>query len=63
MRLLGVVEASDGVQTLQRFPTRAVATLLARVALAPQRAHAREELVELLWPGVSLSVGDRKSVV
>jgi predicted ATPase len=57
VRLLGTVEASDGLQTLQHFPTRAVAALLARVAMAPQRAHAREELIELLWPGVALAVG------
>ena len=57
VRLLGAVEASDGVQTITRFPSRAVASLLARLALAPDRAHAREELVELLWPGVELAVG------
>ena len=57
IRLLGAVEASDGVQAISRFPSRAVASLLARMALAPDRAHAREELVELLWPGVELAVG------
>lgn len=57
VRLLGAVEASDGVQQVLRFPSRAVAALLARLALAPDRAHAREELVELLWPGVDLAVG------
>jgi predicted ATPase/tetratricopeptide (TPR) repeat protein len=57
LRLLGAVEAFDGVQRIERFPARAVAALLARLALAPDRAHAREELVELLWPGVALDVG------
>ena len=57
LRLLGAVEASDGLQAISRFPSRAVASLLARLALAPDRAHAREELVELLWPGVELAVG------
>jgi len=57
LRLLGAVEAFDGMQRIQRFPSRAVAALLARLALAPERAHAREELVELLWPGVALDVG------
>jgi predicted ATPase len=57
LRLLGAVEAFDGQQRLTRFPSRAVAALLARVALAPERAHSREELVELLWPGVELAVG------
>lgn len=57
VRLLGAVEATDGARTLQRFPSRAVAALLARLAAAPDRAHAREELIELLWPGVDLAVG------
>lgn len=57
VRLLGTLEAGNGAQLLLRFPSRAVATLLARLALAPERAHAREELVELLWPGVELTVG------
>lgn len=57
VRLLGAVEAFDGVQRIERFPSRAVAALLARLALAPERAHPREELVELLWPGVALDVG------
>jgi predicted ATPase/tetratricopeptide (TPR) repeat protein len=57
IRLLGTVAASDGVQHLERFPSRAVAALLARLALAPDRVHPREELVELLWPGVALDVG------
>lgn len=57
VRLLGAVEASDGAQTLQRFSSRAVAALLARLACMPERAHAREELVELLWPGVEAAVG------
>ena len=57
LRLLGAVEAFDGTQRIERFPSRAVAALLARLALAPERAHPREELVELLWPGVALDVG------
>ena len=44
-------------QTLLRLPSRAASALLARLAMAPQRAHAREELIELLWPGVALDVG------
>jgi predicted ATPase len=57
VRLLGRVEASDGEQRIERFPSRAVAALLARLALAPERAHAREELAELLWPGAAPEVG------
>jgi len=51
------VEISDGLLRVDRFASRAVAALLARLALAPDRAHGREELIELLWPGVALDVG------
>ena len=62
LRLLGSLEAQAGTAgagapRLDHFPSRAVALLLARLALAPGRAHAREELVELLWPGVLPEVG------
>lgn len=57
LRLLGAVEAHGPGRSLTRWPSRAVAALLARLAMAPDRAHPREELVELLWPGVALDVG------
>ncbi len=57
VRLLGAVEASRPGRTLNRWPTRAVAGLLARLAMQPDRLHPREELIELLWPGVDLVVG------
>ncbi len=55
--LLGGLRLSDGHATLTRLPSRAVTALLARLALAPEQAHARETLIELLWPGVELDVG------
>ncbi len=55
--MLGGLRLSDAEQTLVRLPSRAATALLARLALAPERAHAREELIELLWPGVALDVG------
>ncbi len=55
--LLGGLRLSDATQELTRLPSRAVTALLARLALEPGRAHPREELMELLWPGVQLSVG------
>lgn len=57
LQLLGGLQAHGQQGSLQRWPSRAVALLLARLALAPHRAHAREELVELLWPGVAPAVG------
>jgi len=57
LRLLGGLWLSDGQQQLTRLPSRATTALLARLAMAPQRQHAREELVELLWPGVAAAVG------
>ena len=55
--LLGRLELDSGTQRLTRLPSRAVGALIARLALWPERMHAREELVELLWPGVDLAVG------
>ena len=57
VQLLGTLQARHGDITLTNFSSRSVAALLARLALYPQRSHAREELIELLWPGVSLAVG------
>ena len=57
IRLLGGFDLHDGRDHLTRLPSRAVTALLARLALWPERAHPREELVELLWPGVDLAVG------
>lgn len=55
--MLGGVSATRATTDVQRWPSRAIAALLARLALAPQRVHPREELIELLWPGVSLERG------
>ncbi len=56
--LLGGLQARHlGGQRLSNLGSRSVAALLARLALYPRRSHAREELIELLWPGVSLEVG------
>lgn len=57
VRLLGDVSLHDARQHPLRLPSRAATALLARLALAPERAHSREELIELLWPGIELSVG------
>ncbi|WP_457354002.1 ATP-binding protein [Roseateles sp. P5_D6] len=58
LRLLGGFEIERaGRVELTRLPSRASVLLLARLALAPRRQHPREELVELLWPGVELDVG------
>lgn len=57
VRLLGALEARCGKVVINHFPTRAAGALLARLALQPERAHPREELVELLWPGAAPEVG------
>lgn len=58
LRLLGGFEIERaGRHELSRLPSRAAVLLLARLALQPRRQHPREELVELLWPGVALDVG------
>lgn len=58
--LLGAVRLQDATTVHTRFATRAVAALLARLALAPQRDHPREELTELLWPDVDPDTGRRR---
>lgn len=57
VQLLGGLRATRDDIVLARFPSRAVAMLLARLALYPRRRHSREELMELLWPGVAPGVG------
>ena len=57
VQLLGGLRAQRGDAVLTNFSSRSVGTLLARLALYPQRSHAREELIDLVWPGVALAVG------
>jgi len=57
LRLLGAVELLNHEARPVRLPTRAATLLLARLAMAPQRQHPREELVDLLWPGVDNDTG------
>lgn len=58
LRLLGGFEIERGGRVeLTRLPSRAATLLLARLALQPGRQHPREELIELLWPGVALDAG------
>src|SRR5947209_12781751 len=57
IQLLGGVRATHWNCVIAQFPSRPIAMLLARLALQPQRRHAREELIELLWPNVELDVG------
>jgi predicted ATPase len=57
VQLLGGLQAVRDEHVLVRFPSRAVAMLVARLALYPRRRHPREELIELLWPGVEPAVG------
>lgn len=57
LRLLGALEATRGAVQLSRFPSRAAAALMARLALQPDRAHDRKELVELLCPGMAIDIG------
>lgn len=50
VRVLGGFELDDGRQCLTRLRSRAAMAMVARLALAPARAHARAELAALLWP-------------
>ena len=57
VRLLGGFEIDDGRHRMTRLRSRAAMALLARVAMAPLRDHAREELAALLWPGADAATG------
>lgn len=57
MRVLGSFEIDNGRERLMRLRSRAATLLLARLALAPTRDHAREELCGLLWPDASATLG------
>lgn len=57
LQLLGGFELIDTRPAPVRLPGSTAMLLLARLAMPPQRAWSREELVELLWPGVALDVG------
>jgi len=57
LRLLGAVELRDSRDTPVRLPSRAATLLLAQLALGADREHAREELIDLLWPQAPLGVG------
>ncbi len=60
LSLLGGFRLADHSTAHTRLATRAIMALLARLALWPQRDHAREELIELLWPGIDLPTGRRR---
>ena len=57
LRLLGGCEIDTGNGAPLRLRTRAVALLLARLALRPGHDHGREEMTELLWPSAPPDVG------
>ena len=57
LRLLGAVALLAPRARPVRLPTRAATLLLARLAMAPRRQHPREELLDLLWPGVDNETG------
>ena len=57
LRLLGDVQLTGPLGEPRHLPGRAAAALLAQLALAPDRAHPREALIDQLWPTTGLAVG------
>ena len=51
IQMLGRLGAQRGGDVVTRFASSRTAALLARLALFPRRAHPRDELIGLLWPG------------
>jgi len=54
IQMLGRLSARRGDRVVTRFASSRTAALLARLAFFPQRAHPREELIDLLWPNGDL---------
>ena len=46
-----------GAAPIDRFRTQKTAALLAYLAYYPERAHRRDQLIELLWPGTPAEAG------
>ena len=57
IELFGGLRALSGERVLTRFRTHKTASLLAYLALFPDRTHSREELCDLLWPEADLDAG------
>ena len=57
LRLLGDVVLTGPSGEPRHLPGPAAAALLAQLAMAPDRAHAREALIDQLWPEADLAVG------
>ena len=57
IQMLGGLAARQGEQTVDRFRTRKGGEMLAALALHPNRALTREELLTLLWPEEEPEVG------
>jgi predicted ATPase/tetratricopeptide (TPR) repeat protein len=57
LRLLGGFALERGSQMLARLHSRSAVLLLARLALEPHAAHARETLAGWLWPQADAATG------
>lgn len=57
LRLLGGFALERGGQRLERLHSRSAALLLARLAIEPHAAHAREVLAGWLWPQADAATG------
>lgn len=60
--MLGGLRAISAERVIERFPTQKTAALLAQLAFYPAQRHAREQLIDVLWPEADLAAGrDRLS--
>jgi predicted ATPase/DNA-binding SARP family transcriptional activator/Tfp pilus assembly protein PilF len=58
LELLGRLQAQrNDLEVITRFPTQRTAVLLAYLGCHPLRQHAREELIDMLWPEADLAAG------
>jgi DNA-binding SARP family transcriptional activator len=57
VELFGALRVRYAGRVVERFPTQKAAALLAHLALYPHRRHAREALIDWLWPDSELAAG------
>src|SRR2546426_12736738 len=57
IELLGGLRAVHDQTIVSRFRSQKTASLLAYLAYYPRRQHAREVLIEMLWPESDLDAG------
>jgi predicted ATPase/DNA-binding SARP family transcriptional activator len=62
IELFGGIRVEQGKRVITRFRTQKTASLIAYLAYFGDRMHAREVLIDMLWPGATSSEAGRTSL-